>query len=86
VRVVTVAGALSVDAVADAADEVFVDACAASAGSLPWAIWIASPPPIAIATAAARAVIFAVSLKVEGPRRVMTGTLEALAQRSLGDG
>jgi hypothetical protein len=65
-------------------DDWLVVVFADSAGSLPCAIWTASPPVSASAAATATAVIFAVSLIDEGRRRFMTGTIAAAPQRNLG--
>jgi hypothetical protein len=65
-------------------DDWLVVVFADSAGSLPCAIWTASPPVSASAAATATAVTFAVSLIDEGRRRFMTRTLAAAPQRNLG--
>jgi hypothetical protein len=65
-------------------DDWLVVVFADSAGSLPCAIWTASPPVSASAAATATAVIFAVSLIDEGRRGFMTRTLAAVPQRNLG--
>jgi hypothetical protein len=67
-------------------DDWLVLAFADSAGSLPCAIWTASPPVSASAAAAANAVIFAVSRIGEGWRRFMARTLACPPQRNLGTG
>jgi hypothetical protein len=67
-------------------DDWLVVAFADSAGSLPCAIWTASPPVRASAAAAANAVIFAVSRIGEGWRRFMARTLACPPQRNLGIG